>query len=92
VPTGAFAWIFPPVHLITEVILLIDRYRTNCILIIPEQPASNWWIHLLALPLAKSIERVEIRRGTDSCRPSRRVPVQTANPGLFKLQALRVEW
>lgn len=92
VPTRAFAWIFPPVRLITEVIQLIERYRTNCILIVPEQPASNWWIHLLALPLAKPIECFEVRRGTNSCRPSRRVPVQTANPGLFKLRALRVEW
>jgi hypothetical protein len=83
---GEFAWIFPPVRVISKVVQLVERYRINCLLLVPEQKAANWWIHILSLPLAKPIEQFSIPRGTKSCRPSRRVPAKTANPGLFKLK------
>jgi hypothetical protein len=92
IPDGEFAWIFPPVRVISEVVQLIERSKTNCILLVPKQKAANWWVSLFSLLLARSIERYSIPRGTDSCRPSRRVPARTANPGLFKLIALKIVW
>jgi hypothetical protein len=86
-----FAWIFPPVRIIPEVIQLFERYKTS-ILVVPEQSSANWWIRLFAFKLAKGIQRHDIPRGTGSCRASHRVPSKTANPGLFKLKALRIEW
>jgi hypothetical protein len=92
VPEGGYAWMFPPVRLISEVMQLIERFKTNCLLIVPEQTASNWWIHLFTLSLATPIEQFRTPRGTRSCKPSRKVSARTANPGLFKLRALRIEW
>jgi hypothetical protein len=89
---GDFAWLFPPVRIIPDVVQLIERYEVNCILVVPEQKASNWWVRLVSLPLARKIEQIIIPRGTDTCRPSRRVPAGTANPGLFKLRAHCIEW
>jgi hypothetical protein len=83
---------FPPRRHIAEVIQLIERYWINCILIVPEQIATNWWIMIFQWSLARKIERYEIPRGTQACKKSRRVPANTANPGLFKLRAFRIEW
>jgi hypothetical protein len=91
-PFGKFAWIFPPVRHIAEVVQMIELFKTNCVLIVPEQKATNWWISLHRWPLAHSPQVFEIARGTHACSPSRRVPVNTANPGLFKLWAIRIEW
>lgn len=63
-PPGEFAWIFPPVRHIAEVIQLIEQFKTNCILIVPEQRATNWWISLHRWPLAHSLRMFEIARGT----------------------------
>lgn len=89
---GDFAWIFLPVRVISEVVQLIERYRTNCILLVPEQKAANRWDHLFSLPLAEVIQPYPIPRGTVACRASRRVPSRTANPGLFNLRALKIVW
>lgn len=83
---GQYAWIFPPVRVISEVIQLIERFRTICILVVPEQSSANWWIQLFSFKLAQKIHKYDIPRGTGSCRASRRVPTKTANPGLFKLE------
>jgi hypothetical protein len=89
---GDIAWIFPLVRVIPEVVQLIERFKTSCILVVPEQTAANWWIGLFALPLKKEIRVYSIPRGTESFRASRRVPARTANPGLFNLRALMIEW
>lgn len=89
---GEFAWIFPPVRVIPEVVQLVERYRTNCILVVPEQKAANWWLRLFTLHLKHEIKLIEISRGTSSFKASRRVPAKTANPGLFKLRAIKIEW
>jgi hypothetical protein len=91
-PKGGFAWIFPPVRVISETVQMIERYRTDCVLVLLDQKASNWWVHLFTLPLKEPIRIYEIPRGTDSCKPSRRVFAKTANPGLFKLRALKIVW
>lgn len=89
---GKFAWIFPPVRHIAEVVQRIERFQTNCIVILPERKASNWWIRMHQWTIAQSFSRIDIPRGTHSCRPSRRVPANTANPGLFKLRVFRIQW
>jgi hypothetical protein len=92
VDSGDFSWIFPPVRVISEVVQLIERYRTNCILVVPEQKASNWWLRIFKMRLKRKLELFGIPRGTGSFRASRRVPAKTANSGLFKLRAIRIEW
>jgi hypothetical protein len=89
---GEFAWIFPPVQHIAEVVQSIERYQTNCVLIVPEQTASNWWIRMFQWPVAQGFLRIDIPRGTQACSPSRRVPANTANPGLFKLRVFKIQW
>jgi hypothetical protein len=42
VPAGTFAWAFPPVRYINQVIQLTREFRTNIILIVPEREATNW--------------------------------------------------
>jgi hypothetical protein len=61
VGTGEFAWIFPPVRIIPEVIQLMERFKINCILVVPEQQAANWWICLFSLPLSHEIRQNIIR-------------------------------
>jgi hypothetical protein len=46
VPPGEFAWIFPPVRHISEIVQKIERFWTNSVLVVPEQVASNWWIRI----------------------------------------------
>jgi hypothetical protein len=53
-PSGKFAWIFPPVRHIAEVVQMIEQSKTNCVLIVPEQKATIWWISLHRWPLAHS--------------------------------------
>jgi hypothetical protein len=55
VENGKTAWIFPSVRVIPEVVQLIERYKTTCVLIVPEQKAANWWIRLFSRPLARNI-------------------------------------
>jgi hypothetical protein len=86
------AWIFPPVRIISDVVQLMERFRTNCVLLVPEQKAANWWVRLHALPLSGNIKQIAIPKGTGSCLASRRVPDQTPNPGLFQLRALLIKW
>jgi hypothetical protein len=93
VQQGDFAWIFPPVRLLTEVMQAVRRFETNCILIVPKAEATNWWITLLAMgQRAKLAGPLEIPRSTDICIPSRRVPKGTTNPAMFKLRAFRLTW
>jgi hypothetical protein len=89
---GEFAWIFPPVRHLSEVVQMIERYRTDCVLIAPEQKATNCWIRLWSWPCARDMCKVDIPRGTKVCRSRRRVLVNTTNPGLFKLKAFRIKW
>jgi hypothetical protein len=65
-----YACIFSPVRLISEGIQLIESFRTNCILVVPEQTTSNWWIHLFTLSLANPIEQFRIPRETWSTVPA----------------------
>jgi hypothetical protein len=92
VDKDSFAWVFPPVRIIADVVHLIERFQVNCIFLVPEQKAANWWLRLFSLPLSHGIQQIEIPRGTKACKASRRVPAKTANPGLFKLRALHIEW
>jgi hypothetical protein len=89
---GEIAWIFPPVRLIPEVVQMIERYRTNCVLVVPEQTAANWWIRLFSMDLAREIMQYIIPRGSELFRASRRVPAKTANPGFFRLRAILIKW
>jgi hypothetical protein len=91
-PEGSFAWIFPPVWHIDEVVQRIERFRTNCVLVVPEQMATNWWIQIARWSNGTEIQRFVIPRSTKVCRPSRRVPPNTANPGLLKLRAIKIIW
>jgi hypothetical protein len=92
VEAGDFAWIFPPVRVISEVVQLIERYKTDCVLIVPEQLAANWWLRLKSFMVKHILEQILIPRGTESFEASRRVPAKTANTGLFKLRAIKIEW
>jgi hypothetical protein len=92
IPPGRFAWIFSPVRHLSEVVQRIERFKTNCIFMAPEQPTSNWWIRMHQWPMANRFAKIEIPRGTKACKPSRRVPANTANPGLFKLRVFRIQW
>jgi hypothetical protein len=43
---GEFAWVFPPVRYINQVIQLARKYKTNMVLLVPDRQATNWWISL----------------------------------------------
>lgn len=92
-PDGAFAWAFPPVRYIAQTVQLIREYRANILLVVPDRRACNWWISLEQLGEHAKVEGpLSIPRTTDMCRPSKRVPVGTANPALYHLQAFKIEW
>jgi hypothetical protein len=91
--SGKYAWIFPLVRNLGEVVQLIDKFRTNAILVVPERVATNWWIALQKIRLKAAVKGpVLIPRSTDECKPSKRVPPGTPNPALFKLLAYKISW
>jgi hypothetical protein len=90
---GGLAWIFPPVRAIPKAFLLLKEFCINAIFIVPEAPTTNWWIALLDLRAESRLEGpIALNRSTDICIPSRRVPVGTVNPALFKLRAYKIMW
>jgi hypothetical protein len=92
VPEGTFAWAFPPVRHIQQVLQLTREYRTNLLLVVPEREATNWWVALQQMRASARIEGpVEIPRSTDMCKPSKRVPSGTANPALYKLRVFKIQ-
>jgi hypothetical protein len=86
VPKGEFAWLFSPIRVIAEVVQMVERFRTNCDLVVPKQKASNWWISLFTFGTEKNVREFAIPRGTQSCEASRRVL------GLFNLRAYKIQW
>ncbi|GAQ91453.1 Reverse transcriptase [Klebsormidium nitens] len=90
---GEIAWIFPPVRLLSEVVTAIQRFETSCVVIVPEAPATNWWLALSGINKRASVRGpVILPHSTDTCTPSHRVPKGTANPALYKLQAFLITW
>jgi hypothetical protein len=93
ITTGGLAWIFPPVRFIRKTLQLIQEFKIDAILIVLAAPSTNWWIDLLDLGRAAKLEGpIILDRSTDICVPSRRVPLGTVNPALFKLRAFKVIW
>lgn len=93
VEDGGLAWMFPPVRAIPKALQLLKEFRINTILIVPEASTTNWWIDLLAMKAEAKMEGpIALDRSTDICVPSRRVPVGTVNPALYKLRAFKVTW
>lgn len=90
---GEVAWIFPPVRLLSPVIQTIRRFRTDCVLIVPDAPATNWWLALQEIGMQTSMQGpLELPRGKGTCSPSFRVPHGTVNPALYKLRAYMIHW
>lgn len=56
------AWIFPPSHLIHEVLLKIRLQRPSGVLILPELPSSHWWPLLVELsPSIRKLRRQDFK-------------------------------
>lgn len=56
------AWIFPPSHLIHEVLLKVTLERPSGLLILPDLPTSRWWPLLSALsPCIRKLHRQDFR-------------------------------
>jgi hypothetical protein len=90
---GGLAWIFPPVRAIPKALQLVREFQTDAILIVPKAPSTNWWLGLLDLGAAAKLEGpISLDRSTDICVPSRRAPLGTVNPALFKLRVFKVTW
>lgn len=90
---GETAWIFPPVRLLKEAIQAVRRFQTDCILIVPQAEATNWWLALHQLSKVARVQGpVKLPRSTDVCAPSSRVPAGTVNPALYKLRAYMIVW
>jgi hypothetical protein len=71
----------------------LKNYKTDAILVVPEATTTNWWNELVKIgEVARMEGPLIIERSTDGCMPSRRVPVGTVNPALFKLRAFKICW
>jgi hypothetical protein len=87
------AWIFPPVRAVSQAIQKLRQFRTDAILIVPQAPATNWWLELRNLKAsARILWPMTLDRSTDICIPSRRVPKGTINLALFKSGVFKVSW
>jgi hypothetical protein len=93
VPAGEMAWIFPPVWSVAQVIHKVREFKTNAILIVPEATTTSWWLDLLALGSSAQVDGpLILDELTDICIPSRRVPLGTLNPTMFKLRVFKIVW
>jgi hypothetical protein len=93
IESGGLAWIFPPVRAIPKTLQLVREFEIDAILIVPAAPSTNWWIDLLGLGrIAKLEGPILLDRSMDICVRSRRVPLGTVNPALFKLRVFKVTW
>ncbi|GAQ82637.1 putative Reverse transcriptase [Klebsormidium nitens] len=90
---GDVAWVFPPVRLLSDVIQAVRRYRTDCVIIVPEAPATNWWMALQNIGTEACMTGpLELPRSASICTPSFRVPQGTVNPAMYKLRAFGIRW
>jgi hypothetical protein len=93
VPTSSYAWIFPPVRLLADMMVALKIYKTNAILVVPQAEATNWWIALQEIgKVAHLSEPLVLDRSSDVCIQSRRVPRGTINPAFYNLRAYRLTW
>ncbi|GAQ91773.1 Hypothetical protein KFL_008500020, partial [Klebsormidium nitens] len=88
---GDVAWVFPPVRLLSDVIQSVRRFRTDCILVVPEAPATNWWMALQNIGAEACLSGpLELPRSASICAPSFRVSQGTVNPAMYKLRAFGI--
>ncbi|GAQ93282.1 Hypothetical protein KFL_014130020 [Klebsormidium nitens] len=90
---GEVAWIFPPVCLLSQVVQAIRLFQTDCVLIVPEAPATNWWLALQKFGRQTNMRGpLELPRGERTCNPSFRIPNGTVNLAVYKLRAYIIRW
>lgn len=86
------AWVFPPLRGMSAAISLVERFKIDALVVLPNAPAAIEQIQIASLTQASVSLPFTIPRMATSCLPSLRVPDGTLNPAFVGLQVRLVRW